>query len=83
MSNGQIEVIFGRKCTFIQCSYYFNTLFCVTLQYPLSKIEILCQKEKQYTFKQHDFFRTLCQMGIYYKRFMIYPHAIALNVRYT
>ena len=32
------------------------TLFCVILQYPQSKREILRQKEKQYSVKLHDFF---------------------------
>ena len=37
VSEGQIEVIVNHKCTFAQCSYHFNTLFCVILQYPHSK----------------------------------------------
>ena len=37
------------------------------------KIEILHQKEKQYSVKLHDlFFRILCRMDIYFKRLVIY-----------
>ena len=51
----EMELILKHKCTFGRCSYHFNTPFCVTLEYPQSKREILCQKEKQYSVKLHDF----------------------------
>ena len=56
VSDGQMKLIVNHKCTFIWCSYHFNTPFCVILQYPQSKREILRQKEKQYSAKLHDFF---------------------------
>ena len=56
VSNEQMELILKYKCTFVWSSYHFNTLFCVILQYPQSKREILRQKEKQYSVKLHDFF---------------------------
>ena len=45
VSDGQMELILKHKCIFIRGSYHFNTPFCVILQYPQSKREILCQKE--------------------------------------
>ena len=45
-----------HKCIFIWCSYHFNIPFCIILQYLQSKKETLCQKEKQYSVRLHDFF---------------------------
>ena len=55
VSNGQIQLILNHKYTFTLCSYHFNTPFSVILQYPQSKNKILCQKEKRYSVKLHDF----------------------------
>ena len=55
VSDWQMELIVKHKCTFIWCPYHFNTPFCAILQYPQSKREILCQKEKQISVKLHDF----------------------------
>ena len=40
--DGQMELILKHKCTFIWCSYHFNTQFCVIPQYPQSKRKIIC-----------------------------------------
>ena len=56
VSDGQMELFVKHKCTFIWCSYHFNTPYCLNLHYPQSKREILCQKEKQYSVNLHDFF---------------------------
>ena len=58
VSDGQMELIRKHKCTFIWCSYLFNTPCSVILQYPQWKREILCQKEKQCSVKLHDIFFT-------------------------
>ena len=64
--------------------YHFKTSFCVILQYPQLKIEILHQKEKQYSVKLHDlFFRILCRMDIYFKRRVIYQSRITVNISNT
>ena len=57
----------------------------VLLEYPQSKREILCQKEKQYSVKLHDFFFfcILCRMNIYFKRLIIYQSGITMNIRNT
>ena len=46
--------------------------YFVSLQYPQSKKEILCQKKKQYSVKLHDFFCILCRIDILFKRLIIY-----------
>ena len=63
VSDGQMELILKHKCIFIRCSYHFNTPFCVILQYPQSKREILCQKEKQYSVKLHYFVFVVFYVG--------------------
>ena len=78
--DGQMELIFKPIRTFILCSYHFNTPSCVILQYPQSKREILCQKEKQYSVKVHHFFRILCLMDIFFKRLIIYQSGIKVNI---
>ena len=84
VSDGQMELILKQKCTFIWCSYHFNTLFCIILQYRQSKREILCRKEKQYSVKLHDFcFRILCRMDIHFKRFIINQCGITMNIKNT
>ena len=81
LSDGQMELILKHKCTFIWSSYHFNAPFCVILQCPQSKREILCQKEKQYSVKLNDFFfRVLCRMDIFFKRFIIYQSGITMNI---
>ena len=70
-----------RKCTFIWCSYHFKTPFCVILQYPQLKREILHQKEKQYSVNLGDFFfRILCRMDIYFIGLVIYQSGIRINI---
>ena len=81
VSHGQMELILKRKCTFIWCSYHLNTPFCVILQYPQSKGEILSQKEKQYYVKLHDVFCILYRMDIFFKRLMIYQSGITMNMK--
>ena len=67
-----------------RCSYYFNTPFCVIFQYPQSKRKILDQKEKQYSLGLHDFFfRILCRMDIFFKRFIINHCGITINISNT
>ena len=80
VSDGQMELCPKYKCIFIWCSYHFNTPFCVMLQYPQSRTEILCQKEKQYSVKLHDFFHILCRMDTFFKRLIIYESGITINV---
>ena len=82
VSDGQMELFVKHKCTFIWCSYHFNTPYCVNLHYPQSKREILFQKEKQYSAKLHDFFHILCRMDLYFKRLMIYQIYLS-NIRDT
>ena len=48
--------------------------FALFFQYPQSKKEILCQKEKQYI-------RILYKMDIYFKRLIIYH--ITMNISNT
>ena len=83
LSVRQMEIILKDKCTFIWCSYHFNTPVCVFLQYPQLKREILCQKEKQYPVKLHDFFRILFGMDIFFKRLIIYQTGITMNMSNT
>ena len=84
VSDGQMKLILKHKCTFIWCSYHFNPPFCVILQYPQSKWEILHRKEKKYSFKLHDFFsRILCRMDIYSKRRVIYQSGSTMNISHT
>ena len=45
VSDGQMQLILKHKCTFIRCSYHFNTPFCVIRQYSQLKRQILWQKE--------------------------------------
>ena len=78
------SLILKDKCTFVWCSYHFNTPFCVFLQYSQSKREILCQKEKQYSVKLHHFFfRILCRIDIYFKRLIVYQSVITMNISNT
>ena len=77
-----MELVLKYKLKVIWCSYHFNTPFCVNLQYPQSKREILCQKEKQYLIKLHGFFyRILCWMDIFFDmRLIIYQRGITMNI---
>ena len=63
---------------------YFNTPFCIILQYHQSKREILSQKKKQYSVNLHDFFfRILCLMDIFFMKLNIYQSGIAMNLSNT
>ena len=78
VSDGQMKLILKHKCTFIWC---FNTPFCVILQYPQSK-KNLCQKEKQYSFKLHDYCSYFMSDG-HFNRLIIYQNGITMNISNT
>ena len=83
VSDGQMELILKHKCTFIWCSYHFNTPFCVILQYPQSEREILCQKQKQYLVKLHDFFFLCILCRTYFLSLISYQRGITMNISNT
>ena len=78
VSDGQMKLILKHKCTFIWC---FNTPFCVILQYPQSK-KNLRQKEKQYSFKLHDYCSYFMSDG-YFNRLIICQNGITMNISNT
>ena len=80
-----MELVLKYKFKVIWCSYHVHTPFCVNLQSPQSKREILRQKEKQYLIKLHDFFffffRILCWVDIFFDmRLTIYQRGITMNI---
>ena len=78
VSDGQMKLILKHKCTFIWC---FNTPFCVILQYPQSK-KNLRQKEKQYSFKLHDYCSYFMSDG-HFNRLIICQNGITMNISNT
>ena len=41
------------------------------------------KKKKKYSVKLHDFFRILCWMDKYFKRFIVYQSGITMNINNT
>ena len=81
VSDGQMEFSPKHNCTFIWCSYQFNTRFCVILQLSLVKKRNFMSKGK--TILQSSciiFFRILCRMDIFFKMLIIYQNAITMKI---
>ena len=81
LSNRHNSFIRKRKSALIWCSYHFKTPFCVILQYPHLKREILQSKEK--AILSQAALRILCRMDIYFKRLVIYQSGITINISNT
>ena len=82
VSDGQMELILKRKCTF--------DVLTILINHFVLFFGILSQKEKFYIKRKNNTqsryiisFNILCQMDRFFKRFIIYQSGITMNMSNT